>query len=144
MMSDQETDPELIQIQKCSGSKTLYKVWFGSKTNSFGSTILSSIILHAVWSHRYLMSRLSLQGFYLWRHVLSTAPFILWWSNFEILFGPLHRSSPFIRELRCQAIQTEHGPYAAERTQKAVYILKCLCMVLAEASFYVIDIWIRF
>jgi hypothetical protein len=43
------------------------------------------------------MSRLSLQVFYLWRHVLSTAPpFILWWSNLEILFGPLHRSSPFM------------------------------------------------
>jgi hypothetical protein len=26
----------------------------------------------------------------------------------EILFGPLHRSSPFIGELRCQAIQMEH------------------------------------
>jgi hypothetical protein len=44
----------------------------------------------------------------------------------EILFGPLHRSSPFIGELRCQALQTEHGPYIAERTQKAVYILRCL------------------
>jgi hypothetical protein len=30
---------------------------------------------------------------------------------------------PFIGELRCQAIQAEHGPYIAERTQKAVYIL---------------------
>jgi hypothetical protein len=39
--------------------------------------------------HRYLMNRLSLQVFYLWRHVLSTAPpFILWWSNLEILFAP--------------------------------------------------------
>jgi hypothetical protein len=73
-------------------------------------------------AHRYLMSRLSLQVFSLWRHVLSTAaPFILWWSNLEILFAPLHRSSPFIRELRCQAIHTEHGLYTAERTQKAVY-----------------------
>jgi hypothetical protein len=63
-------------------------------------------------AHRYLMSRLSLQVFYLWRHVLSTPPlFILWWSNLEILFAPLHRSSPFTGGLRCQAIQTEHGPY---------------------------------
>jgi hypothetical protein len=29
--------------------------------------------------------------------------------NLEIPFGPLHRSSPFIGELRCQAIQMEHG-----------------------------------
>jgi hypothetical protein len=78
-------------------------------------------------THRYLISRLSLQVFYLWRHVLSKAPpFILWWSNLEILFAPLHRSSHFMGGLRCQAIQTEHGPYIAERTQKAVYIVICL------------------
>jgi hypothetical protein len=64
--------------------------------------------------HRYLMSRLSLQVFYLWRHVLSTAPpFTVYYGgqNLEILFAPLHRSSPFIGGLHCQAIQTEHGPY---------------------------------
>jgi hypothetical protein len=82
----------------------------------------------SILAHRYLMTRLSLQVVYLWRHVSSTAPpFILWWSNLEILFGPLHRSSPFIGELRCQAIQMEHGPYIAERTQNAVYIVRCLC-----------------
>jgi hypothetical protein len=38
------------------------------------------------------VSRLSLQVFYLWRHVLLTAPpFILGWSNLEILFPFLHR-----------------------------------------------------
>jgi hypothetical protein len=79
------------------------------------------------YTHRYLMTRLSLQFVYLWRHVSSTAPsFILWWSNLDILFGPLHLSSPFIGELRCQAIQMEHGPYIAERTQNAVYIVRCL------------------
>jgi hypothetical protein len=79
-------------------------------------------------NHRYLMTWLSLQVVYLWRHVSSTAtPFILWWSILEILFGPLHRSSPFIGELRCQAIQMEHGlTYIAERTQNAVYIVRCL------------------
>jgi hypothetical protein len=81
------------------------------------------------YDHRYLMTRLSLQVVYLWRHVSSTAPpFILWWSNWEILFGPLHRSSPFIGELRCQGIQMEHGPFIAERTQNAVYIVRCLCL----------------
>jgi hypothetical protein len=39
---------------------------------------------------------------------------------------PLHRSSPFIGGLRCQAIQTEQGPYIAKRTQKAVYVLMLL------------------
>jgi hypothetical protein len=73
------------------------------------------------------MTRLSLQVVYLWRHVSSTAlPFILWWSNLEILFGPLQSNSPFIGKLRCQAIQMEHGPYIAERTQNVVYIVRCL------------------
>jgi hypothetical protein len=56
---------------------------------------------------------------------MTEPPFILWWRNLEILFAPLHRCSPFIRGLRCQAIQTEHGPYIAERTQKEVYVVRC-------------------
>jgi hypothetical protein len=31
-----------------------------------------------------------------------------------------HRSSPFIGGLRCQAIQTDHCPYIAERTQLSI------------------------
>jgi hypothetical protein len=46
--------------------------------------------------------------------------------NLEILFAPLHRSSPLIGWLRCQTIQTEDGPNIAERTQKAVFIVRCL------------------
>jgi hypothetical protein len=66
-------------------------------------------------------SRLSLKVVYLWRHVSSTAPpFILWWSNLKILFGPLHRSSPFIGELRCQAIQMEHI-YRRENPKSSLY-----------------------
>jgi hypothetical protein len=42
---------------------------------------------------------------------------------------PPRRSSPVIGGLRYQAIQTEHGPYIAERTQKAVYIVRCLCLI---------------
>jgi hypothetical protein len=95
--------------------------------------------LKTVLDHRYLMSRLSLKVVYLWRHVSSTAPpFILWWSNLEILFGPLQRSSPFIGELRCQAIQTEHGPYIAERTQKAVYIVRCICVRYSKPIIFAI------
>jgi hypothetical protein len=46
-----------------------------------------------------LMTRLSLKAVYQWRHVWSTTPpFILWWWNLKILFAPLNRSSPFIRE----------------------------------------------
>jgi hypothetical protein len=44
-----------------------------------------------------------------------------------LLFSQQHRISPFIGGLRCQAIQTKHSPYIAERTQKAVYIVRCLC-----------------
>jgi hypothetical protein len=70
---------------------------------------------------------------------MSTAPpFILWWSNLEILFAPLHRSSPFIRGLRCQAIQTEHGPYLTERTPKAVYIVRCLYEMGGAVGLYTI------
>jgi hypothetical protein len=73
--------------------------------------------------HRYLMTRLSLKVVYLWRHVSSTAPpFILWWWNLKILFAPLNRSSPFIGELRCQAIQMEHA-LIQQRGPKAQSIL---------------------
>jgi hypothetical protein len=77
--------------------------------------------------HGYLMTRCSLQVVYLWRHVSSTAPpFILWWSNLELLFGPLHHSSPFIGELRCQAIQMEHG-LILQREPKTQSILWDVC-----------------
>jgi hypothetical protein len=33
-----------------------------------------AIIIGMIENHRYLMSRLPFQGFYLWRHILSTAP----------------------------------------------------------------------
>jgi hypothetical protein len=35
-----------------------------------------------------------------------------------------------------QAIQTEHGPYIAERTQKAVYIVRCLWLALLKNKYY--------
>jgi hypothetical protein len=65
----------------------------------------------------------------------SAAIYIIWWyGDLEILFGPLHRSSPFIGELRCQAIQMEPSPYIAERTQKAVYIVRCLWFGLGNGK----------
>jgi hypothetical protein len=102
-----------------------FSLWFAS---THGPTHTAACWCHLLidisWVHR-----LSLQVFYLWRHLLATAPpFILWWSNLEILFCPLHRSSPFIGELLCKAIQTEQGPYIADRTQKAVYIVRFLCI----------------
>jgi hypothetical protein len=74
--------------------------------------------------HRYLIPRLSLKVVYLWRHVSSAAPpFILWWWNLEILLGLLNRSSPFIGELRCQAIQIEHAliQYSSENPKRSLY-----------------------
>jgi hypothetical protein len=86
---------------------SVYTVWYRTAQNGGGI-------------HRYLMSRLSLQVFYLWRHLSSTAPpLILWWWNLEILFGPLHRSSPFIGELRCQAIHTVL--YSRENPKRSLY-----------------------
>jgi hypothetical protein len=83
--------------ESCKSRRSTFATW-------------QSKIDFTVFIHRYLMTRLSLQVVYLWRHVTSTAPsFILWWPNFEILFYPLHRSSPFIGELRCHAIQMEQG-----------------------------------
>jgi hypothetical protein len=62
------------------------------------------------FSHRYLMGRLPLHGFYLWRHVLSTAPpFILRWWHLEILFDPLSCSSSFLGGQRWQSIQMGHS-----------------------------------
>jgi hypothetical protein len=110
------------------------------------------VFWHMGLHHRYLMTRLSLQVIYLWRHVLWTAPpFILWCSNLEILFAPSHHSLLFTGGLRCQAIQTEHGPYIAERNQKAVYIVRCLwaaCKQWKEwqcwPNFNVISIYCKF
>jgi hypothetical protein len=53
----------------------------------------------------------------------SAPPFILWWSNLEILFAPPPaRSSPFIgKGMRCQAIQMEHGSYIRENTKCSLY-----------------------
>jgi hypothetical protein len=75
------------------------------------------------------MTRLSLKVVYLWHHVSSTAPpFILWWWHLEILpvFAPLHCSSPFIGELRCQAIKMEHA-LIYQRGPKAQSILWDVC-----------------
>jgi hypothetical protein len=44
--------------------------------------------LHTASTHRFLMGRLPLQGSYLWRHVLSTAPPFIWWPNLEICPPP--------------------------------------------------------
>jgi hypothetical protein len=84
-----------------------------------------------------------LQVVYLWRHVSSTAPpFILWWWNLEILFGPLHRSSPFIGELRCQAIQMKHGLilYSIEDPKRSLY---CKMSVIESHSFPVLGSLLR-
>jgi hypothetical protein len=52
----------------------------------------------------------------------------------------LHCSSPFIRGLCCQAIQTEHGPYMTERTQKSICIMRCLCLLHRDIQFRITTI----
>jgi hypothetical protein len=86
--------------------------------------------------HRYLIPRLSLKVVYLWRHVSSTAPpFILWWWNLETLFAPLNCSSPFIGELRCQAIQMVHAliQYSRWNPKRSLY---CEMSVLRTNIFF--------
>jgi hypothetical protein len=64
--------------------------------------------------------------------------------KFRNTICPLHRSSPFIEELCSQAIQMEHGPYIAERTQNTVYIVRCLWAALVRDLLYLscsICIW---
>jgi hypothetical protein len=78
--------------------------------------------------NRYLMSRFTLQGFYLWRHVLSTAtPLILWWLNLEIIFIPLHRSCGAALSTNLKRTHSLYC-YLAERTLKAANV-RSLCSV---------------
>jgi hypothetical protein len=97
----------------------------------------NNVLQYNLWSnHRYLVSRFTLQDFFLCRHELSSAPpFILWWPNLEILHVPHHRSY-FIGGLRCQPIYKEHSLYIAERTRKAVTIVRCLWVKHREKHFY--------
>jgi hypothetical protein len=83
------------------------------------------------WCHRYLMTRLSLKVVYLWRHVSSTAPpFILWWLNLEILFAPPQPQLSLFRRAALSSNSNGTRSYIAERTQSAVYIGRCLWLVL--------------
>jgi hypothetical protein len=75
---------------------------------------------------------LPLHCFYLWRHVLSTAPpFMLWWGKFEILFDPLTHSSSFIGGQRWQPIQMGHSLHIRGRIGGGLYNLQtCLWSTL--------------
>jgi hypothetical protein len=78
--------------------------------------------------HRYLMSRLSLQVFYLWRHVLSRAqPFILWWWNLEIIFALFNRNSPFIGAALSSNSNGTRSVYSRKNPKSSLqYIVRCL------------------
>jgi hypothetical protein len=59
---------------------------------------------------RRRLSRPPSRPLYLWFHVPLIAPsFILWWPETEILFDPLHRSSPYIGGQRWQPSQMGHS-----------------------------------
>jgi hypothetical protein len=49
---------------------------------------------------------------------------------------PPPQISPFIGELRWQAIQTEHVPYIEERTQKAVYLASLQQLIYAVKNLW--------
>jgi hypothetical protein len=77
--------------------------------------------------HRYLITRLSLKVVYLWRHVSSTAPpFILWWWYLETLFAPPQPQLSLHRRAALSSDSNGTRSYIAERTQSAVYIVRCL------------------
>jgi hypothetical protein len=62
--------------------------------------------------------------------IVDSAAIYIMLVKFRNTFGPLHRSSPFIGERLCQAIQMEHGLICiAERTQNAVYIVRYLYLL---------------
>jgi hypothetical protein len=73
--------------------------------------------LKAVWGYTIDISWVDcpLHGFYLWRHVLSTAPpFILWRWKFEILLNPLLRSSSYTGAL----ITNSNGTQSAHKGKR--------------------------
>jgi hypothetical protein len=86
---------EYLPLKKCNSRISLHFLSVWAILNPHGAT--------PVWveNHRCLRSRLSLQVFYLWRPVLSTAPpFILWWSNLEILFAPYPPANGLLSQYR--------------------------------------------
>jgi hypothetical protein len=76
------------------------------------------------------MSRLRLQGFYLWRHVLSTAsPFISGsWKFRKTMCPPPPQLLLHIGWLLCRPIfqKGTQSVYITERTRKVVY---CICLI---------------
>jgi hypothetical protein len=68
-----------------------------------------------------------------------------WW-NLETLFAPLNRSSPFIGQLRCQAIQMEHalilqrGPNAQSILWDVCGSISLRCVSMHSVCMYCISI----
>jgi hypothetical protein len=78
------------------------------------------------WPHRYLMTRLSLQVFFLCRHVSSTAPpLILWWSNLEILVCPLHSRSHLSLRRRAALPSNSNGTRSVHNWENPKSSLYC-------------------
>jgi hypothetical protein len=77
------------------------------------------------------MTRLSIKVVYLWRHVSYTAPpFILWWWNLDICTTcPPQPQLSLHRRAALSSYSNRTRSYIAERTQSAVYIVRCLCSV---------------
>jgi hypothetical protein len=62
---------------------------------------------------------------------------------YKYYLPPLHRSSPFIGGLRCQAIQTEHGPYIAETRKNPKSSTYCLMSMRKTHSLYALVLLYR-
>jgi hypothetical protein len=68
----------------------------------------------------------TLQVFYMWRQIMSTAPpFLLWWPNLEILFCP--PPPQFLRHRRAALSNNSKGTQSVN-TRKVVYNVRCMNM----------------
>jgi hypothetical protein len=99
--------------------KLIGKIFCRSSWNINNGVFQQPLVISLVKSINHRLIRMSsltgssffyhwvvVNGCYLWRHVLPTAPpFILWLWKFEILFGPLPRSSFLLWGQRWQPIQ---------------------------------------
>jgi hypothetical protein len=83
---------------------------------------------HAPPSHRYLMSRLSLQVFYLWRHVLSTQRRHLYYGGqiYKYYLPPSTAVLPSYTRAALSSNSNGTRSVYNRKTQKAVYIVICL------------------
>jgi hypothetical protein len=91
-------------------------------------------------AHRYFMGRLPLHGYYLWRHVLSTASLFILYCSGKIFKYYLTLSPAVLPGQRRQPIQMGHSLHIREKGGDGLYILYTvyidtllMCMGIGQA-----------